>query len=161
MTGMAIVTSSDAPVMLLEVIHTNHSGARRSTYTVKVPYNRLSQTIQSIHRRGGKITGVKRLDTAIALVSEPVTTAAPVELEVTPTASSVEIESVEIESVEADIDIAAVEVEAKIETEHSAHVETSSVLPVTDAGSTDTGFTKGAGFASPKTAARPKSKRKR
>lgn len=34
------------------------SVARTSNYTVKVPYSRMSQTIQNISRMGGKIAGV-------------------------------------------------------------------------------------------------------
>jgi hypothetical protein len=34
------------------------SVARTSNYTVKVPYNRMSQTIQNITRMGGKIASV-------------------------------------------------------------------------------------------------------
>lgn len=31
---------------------------RTSSYTVKVPYSRMSQTIQSINRIGGKVAGI-------------------------------------------------------------------------------------------------------
>jgi phycocyanin-associated, rod len=31
---------------------------RTSNYTVKVPYSRMSQTIQSINRMGGKVAGI-------------------------------------------------------------------------------------------------------
>lgn len=32
--------------------------AKTSTYTVKVPYSRMQQTMQSIDRMGGKVAGV-------------------------------------------------------------------------------------------------------
>lgn len=32
--------------------------AKTSTYTVKVPYSRMSQAMQSINRMGGKVAGV-------------------------------------------------------------------------------------------------------
>lgn len=32
--------------------------ARTSNYTVKVPYSRMSQTIQNISRMGGKVAGI-------------------------------------------------------------------------------------------------------
>jgi phycocyanin-associated, rod len=34
------------------------SVARTSNYTVKVPYSRMSQTIQNISRMGGKVAGI-------------------------------------------------------------------------------------------------------
>ena len=36
---------------------------RRSTYTVKVAYSSLSQTLQSIGKRGGKVMNVRMLST--------------------------------------------------------------------------------------------------
>ncbi|MBE9042814.1 rod-capping linker protein [Pleurocapsales cyanobacterium LEGE 10410] len=44
---------------------------RTSNYTVKVPYSRLSQTIQNISRMGGKIATVSLEETApVAEASE-------------------------------------------------------------------------------------------
>ena len=37
---------------------------RTSNYTVKVPYSRMSQTIQNINRMGGKVAGVSLGETA-------------------------------------------------------------------------------------------------
>ena len=37
---------------------------RTSNYTVKVPYSRMSQTIQSISRMGGKVASISLGDTA-------------------------------------------------------------------------------------------------
>jgi phycocyanin-associated, rod len=39
------------------------SVARTSNYTVKVPYSRMSQTIQNISRMGGKVAGVSLVGT--------------------------------------------------------------------------------------------------
>ncbi|WP_019507518.1 phycobilisome linker polypeptide [Pleurocapsa sp. PCC 7319] len=38
--------------------------ARTSNYTVKVPYSRMSQTIQNINRLGGKVASVSLGETA-------------------------------------------------------------------------------------------------
>lgn len=38
---------------------------RTSNYTVKVPYSRMSQTIQSINRMGGKVAGISLGNTKI------------------------------------------------------------------------------------------------
>lgn len=38
---------------------------KTSNYTVKVPYNRMSQTMQSISRMGGKVSKVTLLPTPI------------------------------------------------------------------------------------------------
>ncbi len=40
------------------------SVARTSNYTVKVPYSRMSQTIQNISRMGGKVAGISLGGTA-------------------------------------------------------------------------------------------------
>ena len=37
---------------------------RTSNYTIKVPYSRMSQTIQNISRMGGKVASVSLGDTA-------------------------------------------------------------------------------------------------
>ena len=49
---------------------------RTSNYTVKVPYSRMSQTIQSINRMGGKVAGIS-LGNAVA--TETTTPATPEE----------------------------------------------------------------------------------
>ncbi|MEO1671059.1 MAG: phycobilisome linker polypeptide [Cyanobacteria bacterium J06631_2] len=49
---------------------------RTSNYTVKVPYSRMSQTIQNINRMGGKVAGIS-LGSAVA--TETTTSAAPTE----------------------------------------------------------------------------------
>ncbi len=46
---------------------------RISNYTVKVPYSRMSQTIQNINRLGGKVAGIS-LGNATAVASAPPTT---------------------------------------------------------------------------------------
>ena len=37
---------------------------RTSNYTIKVPYSRMTQTIQNINRMGGKVVNVSLKDTA-------------------------------------------------------------------------------------------------
>ncbi len=52
-------------MVLLEVIGGSHQeGMRSSTYTMRVPCSRLSKTMQSIHRMGGKITNVTAISSA-------------------------------------------------------------------------------------------------
>ena len=54
---------------------------RTSNYTVKVPYSRMSQTIQNISRMGGKVAGISLGDT---VASEASATAAPTEVKEEP-----------------------------------------------------------------------------
>jgi phycocyanin-associated, rod len=56
---------------------------RTSNYTVKVPYSRMSQTIQNINRLGGKVAGIS-LGNATAVPSAPPAT--PTESESLPSA---------------------------------------------------------------------------
>jgi hypothetical protein len=51
---------------------------RTSNYTVKVPYSRMSQTIQSINRMGGKVAGISLGNTGAIEAPAP---AAPTETE--------------------------------------------------------------------------------
>jgi|GEM_PF-1862150 len=44
---------------------------RTSNYTVKVPYSRMSQTIQNINRMGGKVAGISLGNTPQAEASTP------------------------------------------------------------------------------------------
>jgi phycocyanin-associated, rod len=44
---------------------------RTSNYTVKVPYSRMSQTIQSINRMGGKVAGISLGSTQAAAPAAP------------------------------------------------------------------------------------------
>lgn len=48
---------------------------RTSNYTVKVPYSRMSQTIQNINRMGGKVAGISLGETTTPIESA----SAPVE----------------------------------------------------------------------------------
>lgn len=58
-TGNAGVSSHSSRTVKIEVTGVCHQDiARTSNYTVKVPYNRMSQTIQNINRIGGKVAGV-------------------------------------------------------------------------------------------------------
>ncbi|MGL5835636.1 MAG: phycobilisome linker polypeptide [Waterburya sp.] len=51
---------------------------RTSNYTVKVPYSRMSQTIQSINRMGGKVAGISLGNTGAVKAAAPT---APIEIE--------------------------------------------------------------------------------
>lgn len=51
---------------------------RTSNYTVKVPYSRMSQTIQSINRMGGKVAGISLGNTGAVKAAAPT---APIETE--------------------------------------------------------------------------------
>jgi phycocyanin-associated, rod len=51
---------------------------RTSNYTVKVPYSRMSQTIQSINRMGGKVAGISLGNTGAVQGTAP---AAPTKIE--------------------------------------------------------------------------------
>ncbi len=58
-TGNAGVSSYASRTVKIEVTGVCHQDiTRTSNYTVKVPYNRMSQTIQNINRIGGKVSGV-------------------------------------------------------------------------------------------------------
>jgi phycocyanin-associated, rod len=46
---------------------------RTSNYTVKVPYSRMSQTIQSINRLGGKVASISLGNTEIEAAAPAVT----------------------------------------------------------------------------------------
>lgn len=52
---------------------------RTSNYTVKVPYSRMSQTIQSINRMGGKVAGISLGNSKME--AAPAAPAAPAEAE--------------------------------------------------------------------------------
>jgi phycocyanin-associated, rod len=51
---------------------------RTSNYTVKVPYSRMSQTIQSINRMGGKVAGISLGNMGAVKAAAPT---APIETE--------------------------------------------------------------------------------
>jgi hypothetical protein len=65
MSGMATsvsanVSNYNARSVLLEVNGLCHQSISKTTnYQIKVPYNRLSQTIQNLSRMGAKVTKVK------------------------------------------------------------------------------------------------------
>jgi phycocyanin-associated, rod len=54
---------------------------RTSNYTVKVPYSRMSQTIQSINRMGGKVAGISLGNTEAVKAAAPTAPTAPIETE--------------------------------------------------------------------------------
>ncbi|MEA5570740.1 phycobilisome linker polypeptide [Calothrix sp. UHCC 0171] len=53
-----IASDYNSRTVLVEVTGASHKQARNSSYTLKVPLNRLSQTMQRIARTGGKIVNV-------------------------------------------------------------------------------------------------------
>jgi phycocyanin-associated rod protein len=68
-TGSTSVSDRDARTVLVEVTGLCRQNiSKTSNYHLKVPYNRLSQTIQNISRMGGKVSKVNILS-AGSLVS--------------------------------------------------------------------------------------------
>ncbi|MEM8722226.1 MAG: phycobilisome linker polypeptide [Cyanobacteria bacterium P01_G01_bin.39] len=58
-TGDASVSSYGSRTVQIEVTGVcRQDVARTSNYTVKVPYSRMSQTIQNINRMGGKVASI-------------------------------------------------------------------------------------------------------
>ena len=65
---------------------------RSSAYTVKVAYSSLSQTLQSIGKRGGKVINVRLLSTPMSIVDHrpvPEQVVVPVEVAPQPTTQKV------------------------------------------------------------------------
>jgi CpcD/allophycocyanin linker domain len=56
--GNSSISDYNNRIVLLEVIGALNAKARNTHYTMKVPYARLSQTVQRISRAGGKIASV-------------------------------------------------------------------------------------------------------
>ncbi|MEM9155948.1 MAG: phycobilisome linker polypeptide [Cyanobacteria bacterium P01_F01_bin.33] len=58
-TGTVGTSSYDTRTVAIEVTGVcQQDVAKTSTFTVKVPYSRIRQTMQSINRMGGKVAGV-------------------------------------------------------------------------------------------------------
>lgn len=58
-TGDTNVSTYGSRTVAIEVTGICHQEvARTSNYTVRVPYSRMSQTIQNINRMGGKVAGI-------------------------------------------------------------------------------------------------------
>lgn len=58
-TGDTNISTYDGRTIAIEVTGVCRQDMfRTSNYTVKVPYSRMSQTIQNINRMGGKVAGV-------------------------------------------------------------------------------------------------------
>ena len=67
-TGSVNVSDRNARTILLEVTGLcRQKISKTSNYHLKVPYNRLSQTIQNISRMGGKVSKVNILSTGSLL----------------------------------------------------------------------------------------------
>jgi CpcD/allophycocyanin linker domain len=85
MVGMTVASNTadlseyTSRMVRLEVTGGKHQeGMRTSTYTIKVPCSRLSTTMQSINRMGGKITNVTALSSAsVTPASAPAAVAPP------------------------------------------------------------------------------------
>ena len=66
-TGDTSVSTYGSRTVAIEVAGVCHQDvARTSNYTVRVPYSRMSQTIQNISRIGGKVAGVSLGGVAVA-----------------------------------------------------------------------------------------------
>ena len=64
-TGDTNISGYGSRTVAIEVTGVRRQDVMRtSNYTVKVPYSRLSQTIQNINRMGGKVAGVSLAGTA-------------------------------------------------------------------------------------------------
>ena len=64
-TGDTNISSYGSRTISIEVTGVRRQDVMRtSNYTVKVPYSRLSQTIQNINRMGGKVASVSLGGTA-------------------------------------------------------------------------------------------------
>jgi hypothetical protein len=57
-TGSSSISDYNNRMVLLEVTGALNTNARNTHYTIKVPYARLSHTVQRICRAGGKIANV-------------------------------------------------------------------------------------------------------
>lgn len=80
-------SSESDRTVTIQVCGGNYAGQRRSNYTLAVPYSRLSQTIQRIHRTGAKIVGITQQ--SISPATEGLTT--PVQEQQTTPVSSTKI----------------------------------------------------------------------
>ena len=70
-TGDTNVSTYSARTVAIEVTGICRQDlARSSNYTVKVPYSRMSQTIQNINRMGRKVAGVSLGGTSSVKASE-------------------------------------------------------------------------------------------
>jgi hypothetical protein len=77
MAGMAIASITGDRIFLIEVSGVRHQNvSKKGAYTLKVPQNRLSQTMQSIQQTGGTI---KRVSALFPTAEVKVTSPRPVE----------------------------------------------------------------------------------
>ncbi|MEL6495638.1 MAG: phycobilisome linker polypeptide [Cyanobacteria bacterium J06623_7] len=65
-TGTSVSTYGNRTVSIEVTGVCRQDVMRTSNYTVKVPYSRMSQTIQGINRLGGKVAGVSLGDNVTA-----------------------------------------------------------------------------------------------
>jgi hypothetical protein len=64
-TGNTSISGYDSRTVAIEITGVRRQDVMRtSNYTIKVPYSRLSQTIQNISRMGGKVASVSLGGTA-------------------------------------------------------------------------------------------------
>lgn len=64
-TGNTSISGYDSRTVAIEVTGVRRQDVMRtSNYTIKVPYSRMSQTIQNISRMGGKVASVSLGGTA-------------------------------------------------------------------------------------------------
>ncbi len=70
-TGDTNISGYGNRTIAIEVTGMCHQDVmRNSNYTIKVPYSRMSQTIQNISRMGGKVANVSLGETAAPAHSE-------------------------------------------------------------------------------------------
>jgi CpcD/allophycocyanin linker domain len=95
--GNSSISDYNNRIVLLEVIGVLNAQARNTHYTMKVPYARLSQTVQRVSRAGGKIASVtmasfspsetvevRTVETKTVEVTEKVVTPETVVIEIPP-----------------------------------------------------------------------------
>jgi hypothetical protein len=91
-TGNSSISGYNNRMVLLEVTGVLNAKDRNTHYTMKVPYARLSQTVQRICRAGGKIANVSMALFDPSEVAEAVSIES---VEQTPEVEAVNIETVE------------------------------------------------------------------
>ncbi|BAZ38134.1 rod linker polypeptide CpcD [Calothrix sp. NIES-4101] len=89
-----IASDYNSRTVLVEVTGASHKQARNSSYTLKVPLNRLSQAMQRIARTGGKIVNVVMPSFEVTEINPKVESpidSQPLEVEFSHTESSSEV----------------------------------------------------------------------
>ena len=69
-TGISDLSDYNNRTIIIEVTGALGDLVRNSNYTLKVPYNRMSEKMQQISRMGGKIASIRLASSAGAAQSE-------------------------------------------------------------------------------------------